>query len=239
MRRKGWSASLFAAAMLAFAASAGAVDGTIEINQAKVLAAGGFPYVISNIGSYRLTGNLAVSSTSADAIDVKSNHVTIDLNGFSIVGPGSSSTGKGIAGFTANALTVENGTITGFQAGVVIGTDGIVKFAHVDANGNGIVAGANAVIQGCTANGNTNGLGIQVAGEAVVSGNTASANSTGISCDASGCLVSGNTVDNNTGAPLSFLDSTSGYGGNVLNGNASAISGGTSLGHNLCNGVVC
>ena len=38
------SATLFLAAVtkLAFATSAGAVDGTIEINQAKVLAAGAF-----------------------------------------------------------------------------------------------------------------------------------------------------------------------------------------------------
>ena len=43
MKRK-LSATLFFAAvtMLGFAASAGAVDGTIEINQAKVLAAGAF-----------------------------------------------------------------------------------------------------------------------------------------------------------------------------------------------------
>jgi len=66
------SAAIFfaAAAVLGFAASAGAVDGTIEINQAKVLAAGGFPYLIGTSGSYRLTGNLTVSSNGTDAIEV-------------------------------------------------------------------------------------------------------------------------------------------------------------------------
>ncbi|MGC2493226.1 hypothetical protein, partial [Candidatus Binatus sp.] len=108
MKRK-LSAAVFLAAVtvIGLAASAGAVDGTIEINQVKALVAG-FPYVISASGSYRLTGNLTVSSTGADAIDVNASHVTIDLNGFSINGPGASSSGSGISGSPANDLTVEN-----------------------------------------------------------------------------------------------------------------------------------
>jgi len=243
MKLKPWSLALFAAAMLAFAASAGAVDGTIEINQAKVLANGGFPYVISNPGSYRLTGNLTVSSTSADAIDVNVSHVGIDLNGFSITGPGGSSTRAGINGSpSGNQLTVENGTITGFLFGVFTGIDGIVKSVHAAANGAGIDVG-NGVIQGCTADGNTT-VGITAGGEAEISGNTAGSNGTGITCG-HGCLVSGNTIDNNTSLGLSFVDATSGYSENVLNGNNSSgasISNGTSLGAkntNLCNGTAC
>lgn len=220
MKRK-LSAAVFltAVTVIWFAASAGAVDGTIEINQVKALVAG-FPYVISASGSYRLTGNLTVSSTGADAIDVNASHVTIDLNGFSITGPGASSSGSGIAGTPANDLTVENGAITGFQNGLSIGTNSIVKSIHVDGNANGIVAGSDAVIEG----------------------NTVVANGTGINCGGSGCLISGNTIDNNTGAPMSFNSTTSGYERNVLNGNGSGISGGTSLGAkntNLCNGTAC
>ncbi len=63
MKRKLSVAVFFAAAAkLAFTASAGAVDGTIEINQAKVLANGGFPYTISASGGYRLTGDLTFPS---------------------------------------------------------------------------------------------------------------------------------------------------------------------------------
>lgn len=40
------------------AATAQAVDGVIEINHAKVVAAGGYPYRINQPGSYRLTSNL-------------------------------------------------------------------------------------------------------------------------------------------------------------------------------------
>src|SRR5271167_4775801 len=91
MKRQKLASMFFAAAaMLALAVPAGAVDGTIEINQAKVTAAGGFPYVISGRGCYRLTGNLAVPA-STNAINVTAPSVTIDLNGFSINGPGSTS----------------------------------------------------------------------------------------------------------------------------------------------------
>jgi hypothetical protein len=59
VKREKVAAVFFSAAIaLAFAASAGAVDGTIEINQATVMAAGGFPYVVSNPGSTSLGNNL-------------------------------------------------------------------------------------------------------------------------------------------------------------------------------------
>jgi hypothetical protein len=243
MKLKAWSLALFgAAAVLAFTAAAGAVDGTIEINQAKVLANGGsFPYVISNPGSYRLTGNLTVSSTSADAIDVNASQVTIDLNGFSISGPGSSSVGHGIAEPSSSELEVENGTITGFLFGLLIGNNSIVKSVRADSNGSGIQTGANSVVQGCTANGNSNAgtaNGIRGGVGTVISGNTANGNSgNGIICG-NGCLISGNTIGNNI-LGIFAPNATSGYGGNVLNGNSASTVGGTSLGNNLCNGVVC
>ena len=59
-----------------------------------------FPIKISRPGSYRLTENLDVKG--GDAIDVLASNVTIDLNGFSIVGSSVKSSGIGI-----NA--VENG----------------------------------------------------------------------------------------------------------------------------------
>ncbi len=289
MERDKLAAVFFAAAaMLAFAASAGAVDGTIEINQAKVLANGGnFPYPISASGSYRLTGNLTVP-TGKDGIEVNVNNVTIDLNGFSITGPGTSSgLPYGINAIGENAVTVENGTVTGFGGGVEVGYFGIVRNVHADANAYGILGGNNTVVEGCTANNstamsgvgiycaavctisgstangnlhgiecNTNGCVISgntaIANKAdglicngsgcLISGNTAFNNAIGIACSGSGCLVSGNTIENNSETSMSFNDATSGYGGNVLNGNGGSPSGGTSMGAkntNLCGGSTC
>jgi len=160
VNREKLAAAFFAGvAMLGFAASAGAVDGTIEINQAKVMAHGGFPYVISTANtSYRLTGSLTVSSTTADAIDVSANNVTIDLNGFSITGPGTPS-GSGIAGLDAN-LTVENGTVIAFGSGtgVATGFNGIVRNMRAISNGVGIQAASGSLISGSTINSNSIGI---------------------------------------------------------------------------------
>ena len=68
-----------------------AVDGIVLINQSTVTAAGGFPYIISQPGSYRLSGPLVMNTTLAGnlsgkdvAIGIASSGVVLDLNGFSI-----------------------------------------------------------------------------------------------------------------------------------------------------------
>ena len=48
-----------------------AADGVIEINQAGIEADGGFPYVISEPGSYILTGNLMVPDENTTAIEIE------------------------------------------------------------------------------------------------------------------------------------------------------------------------
>jgi hypothetical protein len=76
-----------AAGGLALPAAATAGDGVIEINQASVLAGGGFPYTIAQPGSYRLTGVLTVPSADTTGIVVQAKGVTLDLGGFGVVGP--------------------------------------------------------------------------------------------------------------------------------------------------------
>lgn len=73
-------------AMLAMALApfcAFAVDGVVLINQSTVTAAGGFPYTISQAGSYKLSGNLLVPN-GVQGIVISASNVTLDLNGFSI-----------------------------------------------------------------------------------------------------------------------------------------------------------
>src|SRR5437879_10080006 len=71
-------------------------EGVVEINQARVRANGGhFPFVISQPGSYKLTSDLDVTNDPGNpalaqnrtAIQSNAVHVTIDLNGFSLIGP--------------------------------------------------------------------------------------------------------------------------------------------------------
>jgi hypothetical protein len=70
-------------AMVLLPVCAFAVDGVVLINQSTVMAAGGFPYVISQPGSYKLSGNL-VATTDHQAILFTTNNVALDLNGFTV-----------------------------------------------------------------------------------------------------------------------------------------------------------
>jgi hypothetical protein len=123
---------------LAFVGPAIASDGVLEINTTCASAgcfAGdppGFPVVITKAGSYRLTGNLAVVISSLPILDIRADHVTIDLNGFALLGPqvcnvgscGASGSGYGIVSYnvfpTPKNTTVLNGTISGFNECLVL-----------------------------------------------------------------------------------------------------------------------
>jgi parallel beta-helix repeat protein len=266
MKREKLATALFVAAIaLGLTAPAGAVDGVIEINQAKVMAAGGFPFSV-NTGSYRLTGNLQApaNTTAINAPGFNTSEVTIDLNGFSINGSGPGDTGVGINLVSIASVTVENGAILGFGFGVEVGDFGIVRNVHADTNGTGIVAGNNTVVEGCTANNSTSaGIQCQVNG-CVISGNTANGNggdgifcggngclvtgnianngkAVGIDCAGSGCLITGNTIDNNSGDAIFASDATTAYGGNVMSGDAGIFQGTSMAGKNTnsCGGPPC
>lgn len=252
-------------AVLIGAGSAGAVDGTIDINQAKILAAGGYPYSISSSGSYRLTGNLTVP-TVTNAIQLGGNsNITIDLNGFSITGAGTSG-GTGIGSFASSKnVTIKNGVITNFSVGVFIGSDSTVENVIANSNLDGILVTDRSKVRNCTTNfgadgmrcnsssactftGNTivsnTGDGIVCGnGNCLISGNTIVSNGEwGILCSGSACLILDNVINNNTSTGILANDATTSYGNNVLNGNGTNISGGTSLGGantNLCNGTRC
>src|SRR5712671_2732381 len=124
MSKRMFFLSVVAAMLLSL--SAFAVDGVVLINQASVNAAGGFPYKITVSGSYKLSSNLVLAGTT-DVIQVQADNVTIDLNGFSIIGPvtctgvspcsGPFFIGNGIQS-TNNNMTLRNGTIQGMGRGV-------------------------------------------------------------------------------------------------------------------------
>ncbi len=126
--------------MVAF--SAHAVDGVIEINQAKALVGGvttgdaaGFPVSINDVGSYRLTSNLIPPGPLANAVEINASAVVLDLNGFAIDGGTSCTvsggvpssvncttggfTNAGIAGTAVGGVTIRNGFI-GHTTGAAI-----------------------------------------------------------------------------------------------------------------------
>lgn len=96
--------------------SAGRSDAGRPIDLATVPGDDAAHYVITEAGSYYLSGDLDV--TRPTGINIQSAGVTIDLNGFEIrraFGAG----GHGILiAFAADECTVKNGTVTGFGYGV-------------------------------------------------------------------------------------------------------------------------
>src|ERR1017187_583729 len=231
-----------------------ASDGVLEINQVKVIKAGGFPYVIGRVGSYRLTSNLyvtiAADPKNTNAIQVDAQDVTIDLNGFSILGPAVCSgnpvtscinTGTGVGVNSLESVGVRNGTIRGMGSAGIALRGGSVERIHAEGNGSDGIYGAE-VVRNCVSevNGQTGffipgGLitgsratgnkadGIFVATEATVSGNSSSFNGrNGITVSTTG-VVSNNTATGNTSWGLSLAVNTVGYVGNVLYNNNGGI----------------
>jgi hypothetical protein len=100
-----------------------AVDGVVLINQSTVMAAGGFPYTISQPGSYRLSGNLVIPGNT-NGIQIAASGVTLDLNGFniqcSVTLPNQVSCI--IIESTAHTATIRNGSITGTLLGGPMGS---------------------------------------------------------------------------------------------------------------------
>ena len=150
-----------------------AIDGVVRIDQGRALAGGvtpgdapGFPVTISQPGSYRLTGNLIVPDLNTTAIQITADSVTVDLNGFNIIGPAvcrrtpattcpPSGTGTGIEAAPEGSagqpptgprgIRVLNGSVRGMGLfGILLrADDSVVERATASGNaGAGIVAGS-------------------------------------------------------------------------------------------------
>jgi hypothetical protein len=174
-----------------------AVDGVVLIDQNKAMAGNITP------------GDLTVPNSSTNAIVIAADNVTLDLNGFSILGPTDCSGGLNpcanavsgpnmVVGFgisTANVfaggglqfnITIRNGTIQGMgNRGIFLeGDSHLVEYMHVRSNGwGGITISEGPDRGGSIVQHNTvlrnGGEGISV-DQGLVSHNTAAANISGI-----------------------------------------------------------
>ena len=151
---------LFVAVLLSSVVAADALAaGEREINQACASVgcfpgdSPGFPVTISEPGAYRLTSSMLLSTANDTGIRVLSDHVTLDLGGFRIRGTGGTASGfgfigYGIAGGTAQNVTVRNGMIirTGSD-GIWLGDDARVENVTVDQpRRDGIVVGDRTLV---------------------------------------------------------------------------------------------
>ena len=163
------------ALLVCFARPVFAAEGVTEINQAKAIAgfvvaidSPGFPVTLSGPGSYILTSDLTVGSATLTAIELSGDEITLDLNGFALIGPvtcssaGSalscspSGAGQGIAGAGSDFITVRNGQVRGFgSTGVRIGDYSRVHGVIARQNGgDGFYVGTGSLVRECVADHN-------------------------------------------------------------------------------------
>lgn len=155
-------------------------------------------YKITQAGSYYLTGNVA-GVAGKHGIEVAAVHVTIDLNGFELVGAGDVSTFDGVtyAGSTAGGVTVINGTIRNWGDDGIRGSLAVVRNCVLSNNGGNGVSGAGHVTD-CVAFSNT-GIGFQTTNGSVVRGCTARDNGDDGVNAGNGSTVTECTARNNGG----------------------------------------
>jgi len=179
------------------------------------------PFTITNGGSFYLTTNL-VGIAGTNGVTIEASDVTLDLNGFALIGVEGSSNGVLVSGTRTN-LVIANGVIRGWGEhgvsavtatgarvcslsssynggrGIWVGDAAIVKDCSVRNNGDsGIRAGLNSIVSGCVAFKNSDGIWADVGSS--ITGCTARENSgTGIGAS-SGSTISGcNTHYNGIG----------------------------------------
>ena len=184
------------------------------------------PYTIASPGFYFIAKDLSCAETDQHGITIIADNVTLDLMGFSLVGPGGSGGYSGIFMSGRANVEIRNGTVRNFKGcgihedssngnghriinirvknnslpGItLLGKSHLIeKCTAVSNGGNGIYAGAGSAVIGNTCYDNTN-RGIYAEEGCTVTGNTCYDNgSDGINAGL-GTTVTGNTCRSNGG----------------------------------------
>ncbi len=180
------------------------VEPRIAVNATNTPPDGTSQFVISQPGSYYLTGNIN-GVAARNAIRITAAGVTLDLDGFALTGVVGSNAGIALTN-GAQRVTIRNGTISGF------GLDGIDggfnlhgRYEGLVASGNGggasgrcgIRAGGDAMVTNCNVSSNTgNGTICNdtcTIRDCIATANTDTGFFFGAQCTLEGCTAQGNT----------------------------------------------
>lgn len=208
------------------------------------------PYTISSPGIYCLTANLSYASSSGAAITITTDGVTVDLNGHTLSGSAPSNSASGVLATGSARLTVRNGTIKSFFAGVYVSGAGsnahVIERLRLWYNWHyGIyVYGAGSVVRDCEVHYtgastlDPNAVGIQIGGAAAASiGNvvhTVTAGAGGVSRGIYAVTFSQSIVGNRVSGAMEGITMSwpsTKYRDNIVFGTTPYV-GGTDIGNN-------
>lgn len=160
------------------------VEPRVAINAVNTPGDANSIFKITAPGSYYLTGNVQ-GVAGKHGIEIAASHVTVDLNGFQLVGVGTSLCG---VVSSSSHLMVHNGILRqwGGEA-IAIGDQVIVEKIQVVSNiGDGILTGGTAQVLNCTVTGSNR--------KGIVTGITSQV----VNCSVSGCFGVGIEVFGST-----------------------------------------
>lgn len=161
--------------------------------QTKFSGADPFPKKLKKSGSFLQVSNITIptKNTTTDAVDITASNVTVDLQGYTIMGPGSG-TGIGINASGQSNVTIENGIITGMGGpGIILGPNSVVRNVQIVNNGgDGVDCSSACLITSSVVSGN-GGTGLNFGTDTtsgysnnVISGTTTVAGGTNLGANA-------------------------------------------------------
>jgi parallel beta-helix repeat protein len=192
------------------------------------------PLKLGDPGSYYLTEDVNYADT---AITIQVENVTIDLSGYSLIGP-DSGTNYGIYIDDVSNVEIRNGTVVNFGTNGIYATTGssyirVINVRAISNNSRGIVLlGQGNLVRDCFA-GDNGDHGIYAGYFSTVTGNVTRNNGNYGIFAGSGCTFIGNTASGNGGAGIATSGSTvkdntsRENGGRGIEASNSTISGNT------------
>ncbi len=166
-------------------------------------------FKITQPGSYYLTANLTSVPGFQYGIEIASSNVTIDLNGFQVVGGGGSITGIAATIGGPTNITIRNGTVRGWPGrGIDLIAFGAAncRIEGIIAHGNfsdGIALSYRAIISNCFATNNGQSGFVTANDTRITNCHAANNTLTGFEIGA-GSAISHCIATNNTGAGFSL-----------------------------------
>lgn len=181
------------------------IEPRIAINETNTPGDADSLYVISQPGSYYLTGDIT-GEAGKHGVEITASGVTLDLMGFDLSGVAGSLDGVNVSAASTVNVSIGNGSVRNWDGdGVDLANASGIRLADLRAAGNtgiGIRAGNIAIVTGCSARSNVRG-GITTGEVCTITNCVAESNpgvgttlahgiSTGRSCTIANCSVQAN-----------------------------------------------